>query len=496
MRIAKTELGAVAKAIFKWTDAGNIKADKEDEFLAWALKAMEVEGIAMELPVEFQSLYRKFARSPDSPLNGDSLLLQADDREALQIYKGPRQETHDMRNQILRAFGQSTTETKRGFEALEFARRAGGGNELERAVLKAFKCLGRERRLAQGDPVEAALADPEQRFYWDTMPRYLGGAAITGAQVKLVEEMKALRASVHKGLDSTSTMVGFPIPVSDDVFNLLLVYGAFRSLGVRAMANTKTKFAKVTALPNAVFITPTATGAGRIIPADTALSGDSLTETCNIEGVIVEASRELLEDQRADLAGLFLTLFMQALAARLDYACFQGDGTDNTTSGAQTGIFQDATVAAVNANGGNVAVNQLERNDFLQAVGAVAPAALQRPCRWFINPGLIPTLMTLKEGPGNTYLLKTPAETQGEWHLVGWPVTWAAQAPSAVTPGSKVAAFGAGDAYLVGIREDLEIGNSDTAKWNQVIRQIRAISRARCDMRESTGWATLKLAQQ
>jgi HK97 family phage major capsid protein len=291
-------------------------------------------------------------------------------------------------------------------------------------------------------------------------------------------------------------MVGFPVPVSDDVFNLLLVYGAFRDLGVRQMPNTKTKFAKVTALPASVFITPTATGAGRAIPVDTTLAGDSVSQQCNIVATLIEISLELLEDQKVDLAGVLLPLFVQSLAKCIDFGVFQGTGADDQTSGLQTGIFQDNTVASVNANQANVAISNLERADFLSAVGAVATASLQRPCRWFINPGFIPTLLTLKDGAGPKYLLKTPAETQGEWHLVGFPVTWAAQAPGVNAPGSKVAAFGEPNSYLVGVREDLEIGTATGAKFSQAIQQIRAIARARADMRESTGWATLKLAAQ
>jgi HK97 family phage major capsid protein len=282
--------------------------------------------------------------------------------------------------------------------------------------------------------------------------------------------------------------------VFTDVYDLLLTYGAFRFLGARPMPSTKTKFAKVTCLPSAIFITPTATGAGRVIPADTALAGSSVSQETNLVVALIEASQEVLEDEKVDLADLLLRLFVQGIAARIDYACFQGDGTDDTTSGAQTGIFQDANVAAASAVAGNTTIAALERNDFLLAVGTVATAALQRPCRWFINPGFIFALLTLKDGPN--YLLKTPAETGGEWFLVGFPVTWTAQAPSASTPGSKIAAFGEPNSYLVGIREDFDLGTGDGAKFAQNVRQIRAIARARCDMREATGWATLKLAAQ
>jgi HK97 family phage major capsid protein len=136
----------------------------------------------------------------------------------------------------------------------------------------------------------------------------------------------------------------------------------------------------------------------------------------------------------------------------------------------------------------------LIREDFIGAIAAVAPAALQRPCRWFISPALIPALLLLKDGTGPKYLLKTPAETGGEWRLIGFPVTWAAQAPSATTAGSKIAAFGEPNSYLVGVREDFEMGHADGTKFDQNIRLIRCLARARCDLREATGLATLKLA--
>jgi HK97 family phage major capsid protein len=207
----------------------------------------------------------------------------------------------------------------------------------------------------------------------------------------------------------------------------------------------------------------------------------------------VEISEQLLQDEQVDLSDVLLRAFVQSISARIDYACFVGDNTDDTVSGAQLGIFQDGSVASVNADVGNSAVSKLQREDFLNAVGAVTPAALQRPCRWFISPAFLPILQKLRDG-ATGFLLKSPLETGGEWALVGYPVTWVAQAPSANTPGSKIAAFGQSDAYLVGVREDFEIGSSQHPLWNRIQRQIRGYARARCDMRESTGWATLKLA--
>jgi hypothetical protein len=101
--------------------------------------------------------------------------------------------------------------------------------------------------------------------------------------------------------------------------------------------------------------------------------------------------------------------------------------------------------------------------------------------------------MLLKDG--NMFLIKSPLETQsGEWACCGFPMTLTAAAPSDNSAGKKIGAFGYGPAYLVGMREEFELLSSDASGWTQATRQFRAITRARLDLRENTGFATLKLA--
>ena len=186
-----------------------------------------------------------------------------------------------------------------------------------------------------------------------------------------------------------------PTEMAQDVFDLLLTYGAFRTLGVRSMSGQFTKFAEVTGQPSAVFITPDATSTA--IPTDASFAGTSVTPEANIVGSLVESSLFLLEDAAVDFAALLLEKFSQAIAARLDYACFQGTGADDQTNGAQTGIFVNVSIPSVNAASGETAVSQLQRADFLNTVAAVAPAALQRPCRWWIYiPAFFPRSLNSK----------------------------------------------------------------------------------------------------
>jgi hypothetical protein len=66
--------------------------------------------------------------------------------------------------------------------------------------------------------------------------------------------------------------------------------------------------------------------------------------------------------------------------------------------------------------------------------------------------------------------------------------------PSANVAGSKVLAYGCGDAYLVAIREEIALVVSDAPKFDYNIRQFRAVARVRCEMMDPTWFATLALA--
>jgi HK97 family phage major capsid protein len=160
-----------------------------------------------------------------------------------------------------------------------------------------------------------------------------------------------------------------------------------------------------------------------------------------------------------------------------------------------TGIMVDANIRTFSANLGNTTFEQLDRMDFLGVLSTIAPAAMQRECRWFINPGFIPLLLKIAEGNGAYWTLKTPAETSdGTWSLVGFPVVWAAQMPAIDGPGQKFAAFVQPDSYLVGLAEEFSIGASDNAGWSTLQKVFRAYARVWCQTRGATGIATLTTA--
>jgi HK97 family phage major capsid protein len=500
MQIAARELKGMTQAVFRMFDGGKITAEKHDDFVEWGMgmlknvKALIWEDDGVELPPQFIGLYRQFQNTPDYKVDADSLLLEAEKARTSSPYilRTPiSTKTKAMNTNFLETFSQLTGTTKSAFGGIESARRGGNDGEIAMAVRAAFSALAMEKRASVADPIEKFLTrNPEQRLLWSGIGRRMGGGRATPEEAAIMKTMKAWVPgdSLGNGM--------FPVPVSPDVWDLLLTYGAFRDLGVRPMSGQYTKFAKVTGLPDAYVFSPAKQGTGAP-PVDTSLAGGSLTEAANTFVTLLQISLAWLDDTKLDVASAVLSRVIPGLAKRVDWCAFQGSGVDDLYNAGQTGVFIDGAIPSYTPGSvGKTNILALDRVDFLNTVGAVAPAALQRPCRWFIYPGFIPKLLQLKEGEGNTYLLKTPAETQGQWHLVGFPVTWTAQAPALDQGGQKVAAFGEPSSYLVALREEMEIMSSDAAGFSQALREVRAIMRGECQTREATGFATLKLAAQ
>ena len=137
----------------------------------------------------------------------------------------------------------------------------------------------------------------------------------------------------------------------------------------------------------------------------------------------------------------------------------------------------------------------LLRSDFLAAVSACAPAALQRECKWIISPSLLTPLMALVDTNAKAYLLQTPSATGGPWKLCGFDVVWAAQAPATQTAGSTIAIFGHLPSYLVAIREELEVMLRDgNTGFQSNEKSFRAMARAFCQTRAASGLVKFALA--
>ncbi|HEY3863773.1 MAG TPA: phage major capsid protein [Verrucomicrobiae bacterium] len=382
--------------------------------------------------------------------------------------------------------GLTAPSVKQAADNLESARRGQSEAGLYRASALMRLAMARERRVSVHEMADQILADGLIREYLDVLPRFVCGVGCHGKNYDLVRKSLTPGAGLGGGL--------LPIDVSKSIFDLVGINGVYRHLGVVEMTSMETKIGQATANSAAIWITPTSMGAA--IPADTSLTGTSLTPEANTIAILLRVSRELLQDEKANLSFYLLTRFAEGIAAAFDFASLQGTGANDQVSGSQTGIWNDNTIATATAAQGNNAIGQLARADFLAAVAAVSPAALQRECKWFISSSFIAPLMALVDTQGREYLLKTPAETgDGTWRLVGFEVVWAAQAPAVNQPGSIIAAFGHGPSYQVGIRTELEVMLRDSTSGFQSNEQsFRALGRGFCQTRAASGLAKLALA--
>ncbi|HEX4119977.1 MAG TPA: phage major capsid protein [Verrucomicrobiae bacterium] len=381
----------------------------------------------------------------------------------------------------------SAPTAKQAADAAEAARHGQSETQIFRAAGMVRREMAAARHRAADEVIREILSDPQARAYYNALLRYACRAPGRAADVDIVR--RSLTPSSFGGGNAL-----LPIDVSKDIFDLVGINGAFRDLGVTPMSSMFTKFAQTTANPTAYWITPG--NIGNTITADVALTGSSLTPEANTLAILLVVSRELLWDEKADLSYYLLSRFSQGIAGAVDYAAFQGSGANDTTNGSQTGIFIDNTITSVNSAQGNNAINQLQRADFLAAIAAVSPAALQRPCRWFVSTSFIAPLLTLVDGVGKSYLLKTPSETgDGQWYLCGFPVTWGANIPANNAAGQKIAAFGHGPSYMVAMREELEVMLGDSATGFATNEQtFRALGRGFCQTRQASGLVTLALS--
>jgi HK97 family phage major capsid protein len=312
---------------------------------------------------------------------------------------------------------------------------------------------------------------------------------------ELTDVVKHLRPLHPSSTNKTAVITGggfgaglVPAQAAAFVIELTAEYGAYKTLNVREAGSGKTTFPIATNPPRAAWISPG--NMGSKLTSDGALVGGGIATESRELGALIDVAIPLLEDAKADLSIVLPDLLARAFAAAIDWACFSADGTDDDTDGQQTGIFAHAGVPSVSAAATHYSVQTLLEDDMLRTVDACDDAALTRNPRWWMHPAIYKKLLGLHDGSGAA-LIKFES---GQPYIVGYPVTLVTGAPSANAVGSKVIAFGAGEAYLVAIRSEMTVLASDVPKFNYNIRQFRGITRVRCQMLNASWFSTLKLA--
>lgn len=261
--------------------------------------------------------------------------------------------------------------------------------------------------------------------------------------------------------------------LSSDIYDSLLRFGAWSTLGVRPVGTKNTKIPVKTARPVANFIL---TEAGTISD-DTTKAGTSVTLEVEVVAVLLNVSLQLIEDGEYDIAGDVLDDFIEAYNFRCDFAAFSGNGTADATNGGVTGLFNFGTAATAASTRTTIAATKYD--DWLRCLTTVDAAVLTRAARWWIHPSLMAAAIGVQDSNGRP-IFQTALEAPsagGIMNMFGYPVTAVGAAPSTNAASAKVAVFGDPRAYAVGMRKQFTFESSDSPRWSTLERSFRGHGR-------------------
>lgn len=400
-------------------------------------------------------------------------------REIGQKVEDGLQEINGKQAAIMRDVSRVDKETKKALEDLTLVKRTCNDFATNLAALKRVQGnVARETRMAFGDPVQRILSNEE----W----RDLINKGVLNAIHKLPSDVakKALGEDSAPG----STMINNDL--ANEIYDTLGMYGKWNTLGVRTTQTKTTKFPVKTARAKANFINTEAD----TVADDATKAGTSVDCVMKPIAALINVSLQLIEDGEFDIAADVLTDFFEAYNERLDAGVFVGNGVADGDNGAYTGLFNFGT-AAVAANG-NTTVENLDFEDFIRCLTTVAPAVLGRQSKWWVHPQLLARILTLRDANGRPlFLTAIEAPSLGAiGSILGYPVELVHAAPSTNAAGSKIAAFGDPNGYVVGVRKVFQFEQSDAHKWNTLQRSFRAYGRAGGIGRRADAFAVLTTA--
>ena len=357
-------------------------------------------------------------------------------------------------------------------------------SDVENSLKRLQIQLGREQRMAYGDPVKRMLSHP-------------GNKARINAAIRMAVDKKGDLDGVAQkilskalGEDSTPGSNIIDDALSQEIYDTLATYGIWNTFAVRNLGTKVTKLIVNTARPNAQFILTE----GGPIPDDDNKANTVVSATAEVIAVLLNISLQLLDDAEYDIAEEVMRDFMEAYAYRVDYAALQADETADGDNGGMTGVFEGGTAAT--AADGNTTMETLDFEDFTNCLLTVDPAVLTRAARWWLHPQILVRSLHVKDDNGRPiFLTAIEAPTVGGiGSIVGYPVTPAFAAPTSNTAGDGVAVFGDPLGNVIGMRKDYKFESSDDHKWNALQRSYRGYGRVCNKIRRAEAFAVLTLA--
>jgi HK97 family phage major capsid protein len=391
-------------------------------------------------------------------------------------------ETKKTTDELVKNFDNLDSKTKSIFEDItkqknEFEGLTGQVTAIEHSFKKLSLQLKNEQRLAYGDPVKRILADPDKKCLLNAKIRQALGAPLSEDHQKAITSGSAPGSTyINDSLDT-------------EIYDTLATYGIWNTFDVKTVSTRNNKFLVKTARPTAGFF-----GEGVTITEDTAKAGTSVTAEAKGIKVVLSVPIELLDDSEVDLSEDILGDFLQAISYRMDWACLQADGTNDSTDGEMTGIFAGGTASV--AASGNTTVETLDFEDYTKAMLSVDEGVLSRESRWWMHPRQLVRSLSVKDSNGRPIFLTaleapTPA---GIGSILGSAVVPSYAAPTANSASADIAVFGDPKGLVCGLRKGIEFAQSNEAKFVDYEATFRGVGRFGCKIRDAGAFAVLTTA--
>ena len=403
---------------------------------------------------------------------------------------------------VLDDLSRSDKEVKTALEELTKVKKfCNDQDEMMRKMEKTQKAVLQNARSSFGSPIKRALANEETRFALNAVARYVihlkdPSIKVDAAHVKFVEEamgqMKALT-----GVDASMGQATVPQQTFNEIFDTLLEFGDWSSLGVMRCGMRTTVLPLATARPQFYWIgAQTGTAEGSAITAG-AFTGGQVLLVIQTLAVLMYVARELLADSTVDLAPYVLRQMAESVAWGMDTAAFIGTGNIDQTNAGYIGLFNAPsanTNLAATCQAGNTTIGNTQLDDWVNALLTVNPQVLKRSPNWWIHPQMLAKASLIRDKNGRP-LFQTWLEVPNPGSIgsiLGYPVHVTSIAPSTDAAGQPIAAFGDPSGWAVGIREDLELATSDDIAFHQNLRAFRTLMRAGVKGKTIAASTTLK----
>jgi HK97 family phage major capsid protein len=401
--------------------------------------------------------------------------------------------------------GNSDKEVKKALEELTLVKNKSNSTfeEVMQKMEKVQKQIALNTRSSFRNPIERALSNEEFCFALNATARHILSKdkrcpdfKMDPAFSRFIEEKCQIEQRALTGVDAGLGQATVPVETFNEIYDLLLEYGDWSTLGVQRVGARTTVYPLMTSRPQFYWIgNQSSLAEGSQITAG-AFGGGEVLLIIQTLAVLMYVSRELLADSTVNLAPTVIRHMIQSVGQGADTAAFIGTGNLDTTNAGYVGIFN---AALANSNLASIAalshtsIGATTLEDWEQTVLTVSAEVLNRNPQWWMHAQLMAKAALVRDKVGRP-LFQTFTEAPGKsiGSILGYPVHPTAIAPNTDGPNQQIATFGDPEGQVVGIRQDLELATSMDIGFPQNLVAYRALLRAGTKMLTQPGSTVLK----